>query len=116
MDSKTKNLEKRKIEESHRLIKWACELQYLDLNLVSLIITKTEEKEFEINSRDEDLYNIKTYIRRRREKKINKLGKVSYSEWIDIPCSKREVKEMLDSHEETQGHIFLKRYEEDKYI
>jgi hypothetical protein len=87
MDSKTKNLERNKksVEESHRLIKWACELQYLDLHAVSLIITKREpeEKEFLLSSRDEDVYVIKTFIRKRREKKTNKLGKISYSEWVD---------------------------------
>lgn len=120
MDSKTKKLEKNKqsVEESHRLIKWACELQYLDLHAVSLIITKreTEEEEFLLSSRDEDVYAIKTYIRKKREKKINKLGKISYSEWIEIPSSKREIKEILECHEEVREHHFLKQYEEDKYL
>ena len=120
MDSKTKNLEKNKksVEESHKLIKWACDLQYLDLHAVSLIITKRipEEEEYLLNSKDEDFYVIKTYIRRRREKKINKLGKISYSEWTEIPCSKRDIKEELEYHEEKQEHHFLKEYEEDKFL
>ena len=42
MDSRTKNLEKNKlsVEESHKFIEWASECQFLDLNAVSLIITK----------------------------------------------------------------------------
>ena len=120
MDSKTKNLEKNKqsVEEAHRLIKWASELQYLDLHAVSLIITQREpeEEEFELSKRDEDIYVIKTYIRKRREKKTNKLGKISYSEWKEIPNSKREIKDMLESHEEKQHHQLIKKYEEDKYL
>ena len=120
MDSKTKNLERNKksVEESHRLIKWACELQYLDLHAVSLIITKREpeEKEFLLSSRDEDVYVIKTFIRKTREKKTNKLGKISYSEWKEIPSSKREIKEMLEFHEDKREHHLLKKYEEDKYL
>ena len=120
MDSKTKNLEENKqsVEEAHRLIKWASELQYLDLHAVSLIITKREpeEEEFELSKRDEDIYVIKTFIRKRREKKTNKLGKISYSEWKEIPNSTREIKEMLKSHEEKQFHQLIKKYEEDKYL
>ena len=104
--------------EKSRLIKWACELPFLDLHAVSLIITKreTEEKEFLLSSKDEDVYAIKTYIRKKREKKINKLGKISYSDWKEIPSSKREIKEMLECHEEVREHNFLKKYEEDKYL
>ena len=120
MDSKTKNLEKNKqsVEEAHRLIKWASELQYLDLHAVSLIITKTEpeEEEFEVSKRDEGIYVIKTVIRKRREKKTHKLGKISYSEWEEIPNSKREIKEKLKFHEEKQYHQLIKKYEEDKYL
>lgn len=87
MDSRTKNLEKNKlsVEESHKFIEWASECQFLDLNAVSLIITKKipEEKEFLLSCKDEGNYAIKTYISRKREKKINKLGKISYSEWVD---------------------------------
>ena len=108
-----------KVQKKHyRLIKWASELQYLDLHAVSLIITKREpeEEEFELNKRDDDIYVIKTYIRKKREKKTNKLGKISYSEWTEIPNSKREIKEMLESHEEKQYHQLIKKYEEDKYL
>ena len=93
-------------------------MQYLDLHAVSLIITKREpeEEEFELSKRDEDIYVIKTFIRKRREKKTNKLGKISYSEWKEIPNSKREIKEMLGSHEEKQFHQLIKKYEEDKYL
>ena len=120
MDSETKNLEKNKksVEEAHRLIKWASELQYLDLHAVSLIITKREpeEEEFELSERDEDIYVIKTVIRKRREKKTNKLGKISYSEWKEIPNSKRDIKEMLESHEENEYHKLIDKYEEGKYL
>ena len=86
-------------------------MQYLDLHAVSLIITQREpeEEEFELSKRDEDIYVIKTFIRKRREKKTNKLGKISYSEWTEIPNSKREIKEMLGSHEEKQFHQLIKK-------
>ena len=120
MDSKTKNLEKNKqsVDEAHRLIKWASELQYLDLHAVSLIITKREpeEEEFEVSKRDEDIYVITTVIRKRREKKTNKLGKISYSEWKEIPNSKREKKDMLKFHEEHNFHQLIDKYEEGKYL
>lgn len=120
MDSKTNDLEKNKqsVEEAHRLIKWASELQYLDLHAVSLIITKREpeEEEFELNKRDDDIYVFTTYIRKRREKKTNKLGKISYSEWKEIPNSKREKKEELKSYDQHRFHQLIKKYEEDKYL
>ena len=120
MDSKTKDLKKNKesVEESHQLIKWASELQYLDLKAVSLIITKIipQEEEYLLGSKDEGYYVIKTYVRRRRDKKINKLGKVSFSEWKEIPCSKRDIKEELESHEEKREHHLIKEFEEDKFL
>ena len=120
MDSKTKNLEENKqsVDEAHRLIKWASELQYLDLHAVSLIITKREpeEEEFELSERDEDIYVIKTVIRKRRTKKTNKLGKISYSEWKEIPNSKREKKDMLKFHEDNNFHQLIDKYEEGKYL
>lgn len=120
MDSRTKNLEKNKlsVEESHKFIEWASECQFLDLNAVSLIITKKipEEDEYLLSCKDEGNYAIKTYISRKREKKINKLGKISYSEWVDIPTSKREIKEELKYTYETHNHDLKKEYEEDKYL
>lgn len=74
MDSRTKNLEKNKlsVEESHKFIEWASECQFLDLNAVSLVITKKipEEEEYLLSCKDEGNYAIKTYIRRKREKKL----------------------------------------------
>ena len=84
-------------------------MQYLDLHAVSLIIKKRipEEEEHLLTSRDEDFYIIKTYIRR-RGKKINKLGKISYSEWKEIFCSKKKIKEELKSHVDIRENYLLK--------